>query len=83
MLENDLAPREVMRCGGIHVVTADDIDSRETVSTTSVKAVDKVGREVADSETTSVSLDQVRQNWVSGLQTYIIPYYGLQHAVFE
>lgn len=60
LLAGDVAVRESVVCQGTYVLTSDDIDALETISTASVWAADEFDKEVTDSATTMTSLDQVR-----------------------
>lgn len=65
-LANDVAVGQSIVCTGTYVLTADDIDALQTVSTASAWAVDTFGTEVTSSATTTTSLDQVRSRYIDG-----------------
>lgn len=58
----ELAVRATISCTATYVLTAQDIDALEIISTTSVQAVDKSDAKVTDSTKRSTSLDQVGYN---------------------
>ncbi|CAM9171448.1 unnamed protein product, partial [Ectocarpus sp. 8 AP-2014] len=59
LLASDVAVGESIVCRGTYVLTSDDVDALETVSTVSVSAADKFGKEVTDEATATTSLEQV------------------------
>lgn len=77
LLASDVAVGESIVCRGTYVLTSDDIDALETMSTVSVSATDKFGKEVTDEATATTSLEQVRsfkwQRWFKPISPIIIP----------
>lgn len=70
-LANDVSVGASIICTGTYVLTADDIDALETVSTASVWAMDPFDTEVTSSATATTSLDQVRIRYIDGRRIYV------------
>lgn len=60
LLAGDVAVGESIFCQGTYVLTSDDIDALQTISTAAVWAADKFDKKITGSATATTSLDQVR-----------------------